>query len=81
MLLRPWLLLYRNRLIIHRGLDLVGSLEDHGVACLLLKGCPLTALYYGDAGARPMGDFDILIPESASRGGSKRSWRRPGVPH
>jgi len=59
--------LYRNRLIIHRGLDLVGSLENHGVACLLLKGCPLTALYYGDAGARPMGDFDILISESASR--------------
>jgi hypothetical protein len=72
----PWLAImrgwyrrafYRNRLIIHRGLDLVGALENHGAACLLLKGCPLTALYYGDAGARPMGDFDILIAESLSR--------------
>ena len=60
--------LYRNRLITHRGLDLVGLLEDQGVACLLLKGCPLVALYYGDAGARPMGDFDLLFHDSTPRG-------------
>jgi hypothetical protein len=59
--------LYRNRLIIHRGLDLVEHLESQGVASLLLKGCPLTAVYYRDPGARPMGDFDILIGEPASR--------------
>jgi hypothetical protein len=59
--------LYRNRLIVHRGLELVEALEARGVASLLLKGCPLVALYYADPGARPMGDFDILIGESTSR--------------
>ncbi len=59
--------LYRNRVIVHRGLALVGELAQRGVGSLLLKGCPLTALYYGDLGARPMGDFDILIEESAPR--------------
>ena len=59
--------LYRNRLIIHRGLDFVDEFERRGVASLLLKGCPLATLYYGDPGARPMGDFDILIGESTPR--------------
>ena len=59
--------LYRNRLIVHRGLDLVDELQARGVASLLLKGCPLGALYYADPGARPMGDFDILIGESTPR--------------
>jgi Uncharacterised nucleotidyltransferase len=60
--------LYRNRLIIHRGLDLVQMLESRGVPTLLLKGCPLIALYYKDPGSRPMGDFDLLIDESHDRG-------------
>jgi len=46
--------LYRNRVIVHRGLALVKDLEQQGVASLLLKGCPLGMLYYGDLGARPM---------------------------
>src|SRR5579871_124220 len=59
--------LYRNRLIIHRGLDLVGALESRGVRTLLLKGCPLVALYYKDPGTRPMGDFDLLVDETLQR--------------
>ncbi len=59
--------LYRNRLIIHRGLDLVRVLESRGVRTLLLKGCPLIVLYYKDPGTRPMGDFDLLVAESLSR--------------
>jgi hypothetical protein len=59
--------LYRNRVSVHRGLALVDELAERGVGSLLLKGCPLTALYYGDLGARPMGDFDILIEESVQR--------------
>ncbi len=59
--------LYRNRLIVHRGLDLAERLAARGAASLLLKGCPLLALYYGDAGVRPMGDFDLMIEESVSR--------------
>jgi hypothetical protein len=59
--------LYRNRLIIHRGLDLVRALESRGLRTLLLKGCPLVALYYKDPGVRPMGDFDLLIEDSHPR--------------
>jgi putative nucleotidyltransferase-like protein len=61
--------LYRNRVVVHRGLALVDELAQQGVGSLLLKGCPLMALYYGDLGARPMGDFDILIEESVPRRG------------
>lgn len=59
--------LYRNRLIIHRGLDLVLALEARGLRSLLLKGTPLITLYYRDPGSRPMGDFDILVDESLPR--------------
>ncbi len=59
--------LYRNRLIVHRGLDLTEKLESRGVPTLLLKGSPLIALYYKDPGARPMGDFDLMVGESFSR--------------
>jgi hypothetical protein len=58
---------YRNRLIVHRGLELAEKLESCGVPTLLLKGSPLIALYYKDAGVRPMGDFDVMIDESFSR--------------
>ena len=49
-------------------LELVGLLENQGVACPLLKGRPLVALYYGDAGVRPMGDFDLLFHDATPRG-------------
>ena len=56
----------RNRLLLHRGLSLARTLADHGIPCLLLKGAALGAGYYGDPGERPMGDFDILLPERAA---------------
>jgi hypothetical protein len=59
--------LYRNRHIVHRGLALTDRLNARGVPTLLLKGCPLLSLYYGDSGVRPMGDFDLLIEESMPR--------------
>ena len=68
--------LYRNRLIVHRGLDLTEKLESRGVPALLLKGSPLIALYYKDPGARPMGDFDLMVGESFRAGRSRRSWPR-----
>jgi hypothetical protein len=58
--------LYRNRLLVHRGLAIVDALQARGIASLLLKGTPLAAGYYGDFGARPMADFDLLIPEEAA---------------
>jgi len=46
---------------------LTASLEwfsERGIPTMLLKGVPLVELYYRDLGARPMADFDILIPDS-----------------
>ena len=59
--------LYRNRLLVHRGLDLVDRLAARGIPCLLLKGASIASLYYRDLGARPMGDVDLLIAEGAAR--------------
>jgi hypothetical protein len=56
--------LYRNRLLIHRGLDLVRRLDEQGISSLLLKGCPLGTRYYANLGERPMGDFDLLLAEA-----------------
>jgi hypothetical protein len=54
--------LYRNRILVHRGLAVVTTLAREGISCLLLKGAALGARYYADLGERPMGDFDILVP-------------------
>lgn len=54
-----------NRLLIHRGLRVVRALASQGVPALLLKGTGLGRRFYGDLGERPMGDFDILLPEEA----------------
>jgi hypothetical protein len=46
---------------------LATSLEwfsSRGIPTMLLKGVPLVELYYRDMGARPMADFDILIPDT-----------------
>ena len=56
---------YLNQLLIHRGLRVVKALAKQGVPSLLLKGSGLGRRYYGDLGERPMGDFDILLPEEA----------------
>jgi len=56
---------YLNQLLIHRGLRVVRALASQGVPSLLLKGSGLGRRYYGDLGERPMGDFDILLPEEA----------------
>ena len=69
----PWLSLmqaqhrrwyFRNRLLIRRGLAVVRKLAREGIPCLLLKGAALAPRYYADLGERPMGDFDILVPEA-----------------
>lgn len=56
---------YLNRLLIHRGLAVVRRLAGLGIPALLLKGSALGRRFYGDLGERPMGDFDILLPEDA----------------
>jgi hypothetical protein len=56
--------LYRNRLLIQRGLLLVDRLAQSGVSSLLLKGAALGPGYYADLGQRPMVDFDLMVPEA-----------------
>jgi len=56
---------YFNQLLVHRGLRIVRALASRGMPALLLKGSALGRRFYGDLGERPMGDFDILVPEDA----------------
>ena len=56
---RTW---YDNALRFHAGATALRALHDAGITTMLLKGAALTLRYYGDAGLRPMDDFDILVP-------------------
>ncbi len=53
---------YRNQVLLHGAADAVRALEAAGVPTLVLKGAALAILHYGDAGARPMEDVDVLVP-------------------
>lgn len=57
---------FRNRLLLSQGLRLIGLLEARGVPSAVLKGIPLALAHYGDLGARPMSDFDLLVPEDVN---------------
>ena len=50
-----------NQLLFYRMTKLVRQFQDAGIETLVLKGVPLVLLYYKDYGARPMGDFDLLV--------------------
>lgn len=53
----------RNQLNLFNVIDLLKTLQSHGVKeMLLLKGAAMTLFYYDDYGVRPMGDIDILVP-------------------
>lgn len=56
---RAW---YANRLLFHRMRPVLDAFESAGLKTLVLKGPALATLYYPDLGARPMQDFDILVP-------------------
>jgi len=40
-----------------------GALRSSGIDVLALKGTALLTRYYGDDGARLLGDLDLLVPE------------------
>jgi len=76
---------YQNKLASHRVAALLNLLTQHGIATLVLKGAALIPLYYGEAGVRPMTDFDLVVhPEQALAAIDllKRfGWERdPGLP-
>jgi Uncharacterised nucleotidyltransferase len=58
--------LLRNRLLVHRAIELADRLARSGIPTLLLKGVALAPAYYGDLGRRPMSDIDLMVAPSAS---------------
>lgn len=56
---RTW---YTNQLAVARIAAVLERLERAGVPALALKGFALAPLAYGDLGARPMADVDLLVP-------------------
>ncbi len=56
---RAW---FENQKRMHEVKPVLEQLHAAGVDTLLLKGVPLSLLYYDDVGLRPMFDVDVLIP-------------------
>ena len=56
-----------NRGVLAAAEDALARLERAGIDALVFKGAALGPLYYRDAGARPVGDADILVREDQFR--------------
>lgn len=54
----------RNRVRVRELARVLRHLKTAGIEALVLKGGALSVVAYGDWGARPMTDFDILVPEA-----------------
>lgn len=52
----------RNHLLYKRARQVLTRMQQAGIPTLVSKGLPLSLREYGDAGCRPMGDFDVLVP-------------------
>ncbi len=62
---QTWL---RNQVVVHRVAPVLRAFNAAGIQTMLLKGAPLALLTYGELGARPMGDIDVLVhPRHARR--------------
>jgi hypothetical protein len=57
----------RNQKLLHAVEPVLGALGEAGIEVLVLKGAALGPLHYGDAGARPMDDCDLLVPTGRAR--------------
>jgi hypothetical protein len=57
---RTW---YENNRLLQRAKPAIRALLDAGHRVMLLKGAALVLRHYGDRGARPMGDVDLLVPD------------------
>ncbi|MCB1844811.1 MAG: nucleotidyltransferase family protein, partial [Halioglobus sp.] len=53
---------FKNQMLFNQARGLLDTLEQAGVACMLLKGAAMTPRYYPDAGQRFMHDIDVLVP-------------------
>jgi hypothetical protein len=54
----------RNHLVFLSLQTSLQTLHDAGVSTLVLKGAALVTVHYKDMGARTMGDFDVLVPQT-----------------
>ncbi len=52
-----------NQQLFRKLEAMLTRLESAGIPTLVLKGAALSILHYNDMAARPMSDFDILVPE------------------
>ncbi|MEZ0227444.1 MAG: nucleotidyltransferase family protein, partial [Planctomycetota bacterium] len=57
----------RNQLALRTLGGVLDTLEARGIEALVVKGAGLIADYYRDAGARPMGDLDVVVRPAAAR--------------
>lgn len=51
----------KNQTLFHEMSRVVKFLQDQGIQTMLLKGAPLSLLYYRNNGARPMADIDVMV--------------------
>lgn len=55
-----------NQILFRKLKATVAALQANDIPVLLLKGAALTLQHYRDRGARPMQDFDVLVPETCA---------------
>jgi hypothetical protein len=69
----------KNQLLFHTMGPVVRSLHIEGIPTMLLNGVALSLAIYQDRGARPMRDFDLLVPaneaDRALEHFAKQGWR------
>ena len=52
---------YRNQILLNRTATVIRMLAEHEIDSVPLKGVALASGVYGDPGARPMADADLLV--------------------
>ena len=52
----------QNLQLLKKAQDIVKFCNEEGIPTMLLKGLPMSLVYYKDMGVRPMGDVDLLVP-------------------
>jgi hypothetical protein len=56
-----------NQLLFRRAAEAIAVLTGAGIETLVTKGASLAVCSYGDLGARPMDDVDVLVPIERTR--------------
>ena len=72
---------YRNQLVMESAYEAARTLTAAGIPVMALKGAALIDGIYGELGARPMDDVDLMVPrrsaEKALRALSEAGWASP----